>query len=57
MKIKNINENFGDSIEFDSVEEMEATVEACGYELPADGLLEGRDFENVGIKSEECESK
>ena len=45
IMIRNVNENFGDSVEFDSVSEMEAAILACGYDLPADGLVEGRDFE------------
>jgi len=42
---KNINEKFGDEIEFDTVEEMAAAIMACGYELPSDGLKENRDYE------------
>jgi len=44
MKIKNINENFGEPVEFETVEEMAAAIQASGYELPADGLLDGRDY-------------
>ena len=49
MKIRNINEKYGDAIEFDSVEEMEQSILACGAEahLPDDGLREGRDYDLV----------
>jgi len=46
-KIRNINEAFGDAIEFASVEEMAVSVQACGYEIPADGLVESRDYEVI----------
>jgi hypothetical protein len=49
-RIRNINEGFGDisgeQSEFDSVEEMATAIEACGY-MPADGLVEGRDYERI----------
>ena len=45
--IKNINDTYGDPIEFDTVEEMEQAIEACGYALPYDGLVEGRDYEEI----------
>jgi hypothetical protein len=48
MTIKNINSDLGDAVTFSSVEEMAAAVIACGYELPDDGLVEGRDYEVVG---------
>ena len=44
--IKNINEDFGDPILFDTVEEMAAELEKLGY-MPDDGLVEGRDYEGV----------
>ena len=44
---KNINKNFGDPVTFDSLEEMADAIKKCGYELPADGLVEGRDYEIV----------
>lgn len=44
--IKNINEDFGDPILFDTVEEMAAELEKLGY-MPDDGLVEGRDYEVV----------
>lgn len=47
IMIRNVNEMFGDSVEFDSVDEMAEAIVACGYDLPADGLEEGRDFEVV----------
>lgn len=42
--IRNINEQFGDPVDFENVEEMEQAILACGYELPEDGLQEDRDF-------------
>jgi hypothetical protein len=47
MTIKNINEKFGDPVEFESVEEMAQAIRDCGYDLPADGLVEGRDYEVI----------
>ena len=44
MRIKNINECWGDPVSFDSVEEMAAAITNCGMELPEDGLVEGRDY-------------
>ena len=44
--IKNINENFGDPVLFDTVEEMAAELEKLGY-MPDDGLVEGRDYEVI----------
>jgi len=44
---RNINENYGDQISFNNLDEMAAAIEACGYELPEDGLREGRDYELV----------
>ena len=46
--LRNINENFGMGIEFESVAEMHDTIMACGYVIPEDGLIEGRDYEVVG---------
>jgi len=48
--IKNINENYGDPITFETVSEMALAIKASGYELPADGLVQGRDY----IKLENC---
>lgn len=45
--IRSINENYGDPIEMESVEEMAEIIKQCGYELPEDGLKEGRDYEVV----------
>lgn len=42
--IRNINSDFGDTVTFSSVEEMAAAVISRGYELPDDGLVEGRDY-------------
>jgi len=44
--VKNINENLGDPVVFDTVEDMAAELENLGY-LPDDGLIEGRDYEVV----------
>lgn len=46
-KIKNINDSFGEPIEFNSIEEMEQAILASGYELPQDGLREDRDYEII----------
>jgi hypothetical protein len=46
-KIRNINEAFGESVEFESVEKMATTICDCGYEIPEDGLVEGRDYEVI----------
>jgi hypothetical protein len=45
--IKNINEFYGDSVSFENVEEMASCIRDCGYDLPEDGLKEGRDYEVV----------
>ena len=46
--IRNINDRYGDPVTFASVEEMAAAIRECGYEIPEDGLREGRDYEEVG---------
>ena len=48
--IRNINTEFGDSVEFESVEEMEQAIRELesmngGEWMPEDGLREGRDYE------------
>ena len=43
--IININNNYGDCVEFDSVEEMEHAISYSGYTIPEDGLKEGVDYE------------
>ena len=45
--IKNINEDYGMPEFFESVEEMEKVISECMFDLPADGLKEGRDYEVV----------
>jgi hypothetical protein len=45
MRIKNINPDFGDTVEFASISEMQKAIVACGYAIPADGLKEGRDYD------------
>ena len=45
--VQNINSAFGDAVYFGSVEEMAEAIQECGYELPADGLVEGRDYREV----------
>lgn len=46
-KIRNINPAWGDPIEFADADEMAMLIEMCGYELPEDGLIEGRDYERI----------
>jgi hypothetical protein len=43
--IRNINRAFGDEVEFDSVDQMIKSIKECGYEIPADGLMSGRDYQ------------
>jgi hypothetical protein len=45
--IQNINAAYGMSVSFGTVEQMEAHIRACGYSIPEDGLVEGRDYEDV----------
>ena len=45
--IRNINEKYGMAVEFDSIEEMENTIRSMGYDIPEDGLVDGRDFEVI----------
>lgn len=45
--IININSAYGEPVEMEDVAEMEAGILECGYELPADGLKEGRDYKEV----------
>ena len=47
IKVQNINSAFGDAVCFDNVDEMAEAIKECGYELPADGLVEGRDYKEV----------
>jgi hypothetical protein len=47
MAIRNINEAFGDSVGFESISEMRNAIEASGYSVPSDCLVEGRDYETV----------
>ena len=50
MKIRNINPELGDSVEFESVEEMAAALKECGsIELfnHANNLVEGVDYETI----------
>lgn len=47
IKVQNINSAFGDAVCFDNVDEMAEAIKDCGYELPADGLVEGRDYREV----------
>ncbi len=44
---RNINEAYGDPTLFNSIREMEQAIRDCGYDLPEDGLREGRDYEMV----------
>ena len=45
--IVNINEFFGDSAQFSNAAEMAQCILDCGYDLPEDGLKEGRDYEVI----------
>lgn len=45
--VRNINSAYGDPVVFETVEAMAGTIRDCGYELPEDGLQEGRDYEHV----------
>lgn len=45
--IVNINEAFGDSVEFETVAEMEQCIKLSGYDIPEDGLREGRDYQEL----------
>lgn len=45
--IRNINDAYGDVVEFADVQEMEETILACGYAVPSYGLKEGRDYETI----------
>ena len=46
-KIVNINDKWGDPIEFDSVEEMEDAIRKSGYDIPEGGLKVGVDYEEI----------
>ena len=57
MKIRNINPEFGDCVEFDSIDEMIQALKECEqYDgipwIPEDGLKEGRDYEVIDIQKE-----
>ena len=43
----NINENYGDMVTFETLNDMEEAIVECGYELPIDGLREGIDYEEI----------
>lgn len=50
MTIRNINPEFGSTdatVTFADVGEMSSAILACGYAIPEDGLVEGRDYETV----------
>ena len=51
MKIKNINSQWGDPVEFETVEEMVEAIRECGFEgcddLKPDDLEEGVDYEII----------
>ena len=44
---RNINSRYGDPISFSTLAQLENAIRECGYELPEDGLQEGRDYEIV----------
>lgn len=52
--IKNINESFGDSVTFNSPEEMENAIKKSGYTIPEDGLKKGRDYDLVWERPSYC---
>lgn len=43
--IRNINDEFGDPTTYDTVDEFAQAILDCEFELPEDGLKEGRDYE------------
>ena len=43
--IRNINDCFGDRVEFDDIREFADCILLSGYELPEEGLKEGIDYE------------
>lgn len=45
--IRNISDNFGDAIDFQTVREMENAIISCGYEIPDGGLIDGVHYEVV----------
>ena len=47
MAIRNINPAYGDPIMMESVEEFESLIGNMGYDMPADGLIEGRDYDEI----------
>jgi hypothetical protein len=49
--IKNINEKFGDPVEFENLFEMKKAIEESGFKIPSDGLKEGRDYEVIQPQS------
>ncbi len=55
--IQNINDVWGDPVEFDSVAEMEKAILSCHFELPEGGLKEGRDYAVLQVVVESTESR
>ena len=50
MKVRNINPKLGDSVEFDSLEEMISALKSCGSDelsTHADNLVDGVDYEEI----------
>jgi hypothetical protein len=47
MSVKNINEQFGEPVLFNTVVEMVKAIVDCGYTLPEDGLIEDRDYTTI----------
>jgi len=45
--IRNINENYGSGIIVADVDELKNLITECEYDLPEDGLVEGRDYEKI----------
>jgi hypothetical protein len=48
--IKNINDRWGDPITFAKAEDMGRAIEACGYQIPDGGLVEGSDYEVIELE-------
>ena len=50
--IRNLNENYGMTTEsnaptFESVDEMASTLRDCGFDICADDLVDGVDYETI----------
>jgi len=43
-EFRNIHPKYGDTIAFDTLEELALAIECCGYILPENGLRENIDY-------------